>query len=92
MAIELGYKVRDLITGFEGIVVAITRWLHGCDRVTVQPDVLDDNGKVKEAVVFDDASLEVLEERKIPVANHTVKEVERRTGGPQNDAIALRRN
>ena len=36
MAIKLGQKVRDTITGNEGTVVARTEWLHGCVRVTVQ--------------------------------------------------------
>lgn len=36
--IKLGQKVRDIISGNEGMVVARTEWLHGCVRITVQPE------------------------------------------------------
>lgn len=38
--IELGDEVVDNITGFKGTVVAITKWISGCDRVNVQPKVV----------------------------------------------------
>ena len=36
--IKLGQIVRDTISGNEGTVVARTEWLHGCVRVTIQPE------------------------------------------------------
>lgn len=35
--ITLGCKAKDKITGFTGIVIAMTSWLNGCQRVTIQP-------------------------------------------------------
>lgn len=34
--VELGDKAKDVITGFEGIAIAITIWLNGCRRITLQ--------------------------------------------------------
>lgn len=34
--INLGDKVKDIVTGFTGIAVCKTRYLNGCDRVGVQ--------------------------------------------------------
>jgi len=57
--IDLGNEVRDTITDFRGIAVAITNWLAGCQRVTVQPRGLHD-GKPIESITFDAEQLEVL--------------------------------
>ena len=35
--IDLGDVAKDTITGFEGVVVAQSKWLHGCVRMTLQP-------------------------------------------------------
>ena len=45
--IKLGDKAKDTITGFTGIVVAITDWLNGCRRITIQPQALHDGNPVK---------------------------------------------
>lgn len=50
--IELGDLARDRISGFEGIVIARTQWLWGCDRLTLKPQRLHD-GKPIDAVSFD---------------------------------------
>ncbi len=50
--IKIGDTARDSVTGFEGMVVALTQWLHGCTRVTLQPQKLHD-GKPIEAITFD---------------------------------------
>jgi len=33
--LTLGCRARDTITGFEGVVTSITRWLNGCDRIGI---------------------------------------------------------
>ena len=43
--IELGDTAKDSITGFSGVVIATTFWLHGCERLTLQPQKLDKDGK-----------------------------------------------
>lgn len=76
MGINLGDKVKDSITGFEGIAIAITDWLHGCRRITVQPEKLTAEGNVRESQTFDEPQLIIVkakEPKRQPVF----------TGGPQ---------
>lgn len=40
--IKLGDKVRDRITGMEGVALGRTQWLYGCVRIAVQATVLKD--------------------------------------------------
>ena len=54
--IKLGKRVKDTITGFEGIVVGRTEWLYGCVRVSVQPQTLHE-GKPVEYQIFDEPQL-----------------------------------
>jgi hypothetical protein len=56
---HLGDRVRDKITGIEGVVIARTEWLYGCLRVSVQPSSTD--GKQPDVFTVDDPQLEVLE-------------------------------
>ncbi len=50
--IKLGDSAADIITGFEGVVVARTQWLMGCDRLTLQPRVVVE-GKIPPTETFD---------------------------------------
>jgi hypothetical protein len=79
--IRLGDKVRDRITGFEGIVIGITDWLYQCRRPIVQPTSLTSDGKLSETQSFDEPQLEVLERGAFAVeAQETAPE----TGGPRD--------
>ena len=60
MKVELGDCVKDLITGFEGIVVGTSRWLYGCKRIVVRSQSLHE-GKPIETEWFDVKQLEILE-------------------------------
>lgn len=77
--IKLGDKVKDKVTGFEGIAIGLTTWLHGCRRVTIQPQELKD-GKPIEAISFDEPQIEIVKKKKVKEGNH-------RTGGPRQEAI-----
>ena len=44
--IEIGMTVRDKVTGYQGLVTAITTYITGCDRALVTPRVLPD-GKIE---------------------------------------------
>jgi hypothetical protein len=57
--IKLGQKCRDVITGFEGTVVARCEWISGCTRITLQPRV-DKDGKLQDMQTFDEPGLEVI--------------------------------
>jgi hypothetical protein len=81
MTIELGSKVRDKVTGFEGIAIGETRWLHGCLRYTVQPQELDKDGNQKATASFDEPQLIVLAGPAKTKVQATASE-QRKTGGP----------
>lgn len=87
--IELGDKVKDPVTGFIGIAVAKTTWLHGCNRISVQPQDLNKDGAPRDAQVFDEMQLTII---KKAVIKSTNAYSEPKTGGPRDDRTALRRN
>jgi hypothetical protein len=58
--LKLGCTAKDTISGFSGTVVAITEWLNGCQRVTIQPREMKD-GKPIEPHTFDAEQIEVVE-------------------------------
>lgn len=87
--VNLGDKVKDNVTGYTGIAIARTTWLHGCDRITVQPDSLDKDGKVQDGFTFDEKQLTVLESSVVKTESKTPSL--KRTGGPRNDKLALKR-
>lgn len=89
MAVKLGDRVKDEVTGFEGIAVARTTWLHGCDRICVQPEKLDKDGKVVDGITFDENQLKVLKSRVVDSHEHIKSTA--KTGGPRNDKLAQSR-
>jgi hypothetical protein len=75
--VNLGDKVKDVVTGLTGIAVGRTQYLQGCTRVAVQPQELKD-GKPVEASWFDEPQLEIIEAGAIkPKGEKTYK-----PGGP----------
>ena len=68
--IDLGSKVKDMITGFTGIAIGRTEWLYGCTRIVVESQELKD-GKTVKPEWFDEQRVEELTpaaETKIPVS------------------------
>ena len=59
--LKLGDKARDTISGFTGMVVAITEWLNGCRRITIQPSALHE-GRPVDNSTFDAEQIEKVEE------------------------------
>lgn len=78
--INLGDKVVDTVTGFKGIAIGRTIWLHGCSRIVVQPEGLDKDGKTFETQSFDEPQMEVIKARKVKEGNH-------KTGGPKPEVF-----
>ena len=60
--IKLGDKVRDDVTGFEGIVTSVHSYLHACRRIGVSPPV-DKEGKHVDGWTIDEPQLTVIEVR-----------------------------
>lgn len=58
---KLGDKVKDRVSGFEGIIIAKHDYLYGCTRFSVQP-VVDKDGKHPDSMAFDEYQLDIIEE------------------------------
>lgn len=71
--IKLGDKVIDSVSGFTGIAIGKTEWLHGCSRIVVQPSV-DKDGKLPDTATFDEPQLNI-------VKKEVVKKGSNKTGG-----------
>lgn len=78
--VSLGDRVKDRITGVEGIVIGITEWLYNCRRPIVQPSSLSGDGKPLDSLSFDEPQLEVLE---TAVFKSEVPSAAEKTGGPR---------
>jgi hypothetical protein len=65
---------RDTITGFTGVIVCESKWLHGCRRLMLQPKEMKDGTPVA-ALTFDEPQLQFVDEK---VAQGSGK-----TGGPR---------
>ena len=75
--INLGDKVRDKVTGFEGIAVAKVEYINKCIQYCVKPKV-DKDGKMPEGEYIDIDQLDV-------VSPESVKVETKPTGGQQSD-------
>lgn len=60
--IALGQRVRDEVTGFEGVVVVQTYFLYNCPQVCVQPTGGTDVTEVGDSEWFDTPRVSVLDE------------------------------
>jgi hypothetical protein len=78
----LGKEVRDKVSGFTGIVTAITKWLYSCVRVNVMPKVKKD-GTPQEGQAFDIDQLEVIGNGLSKDKNNK-KTVKKTTGGERS--------
>lgn len=61
----LGLKVKDRVTGHEGVVTSIGFDLYGCIQAIVNPGA-DKEGKLRDSNWFDVNRLEVLEKEPVP--------------------------
>ncbi len=73
--IKLGKKVRDTVSGFEGVAVSSHEYLQGCRRISIQPKV-DKEGKLPDTCSFDEPQLEYVDTEKALPSNT-------KTGGPE---------
>lgn len=85
--IELGWKVKDSITGMTGIATARAVFLFGCSRILVEPDKVGKDGKLLDTVWFDEQRIIVVKKQTITVSAHN----QATTGGPQKDPPVSRR-
>jgi hypothetical protein len=64
-SLKCGDRAKDQISGFTGVIVAITEWLNGCRRITIQPSELFE-GKPVDSSTFDAEQIELVERMTIP--------------------------
>lgn len=79
--INLGDKVKDPVTGIEGIAYARYSYLQGCDRIGIQQATIprkEDVPLIPDLYVVDEPQLEVVK-RKVHKCQATK---ETKTGGP----------
>ncbi len=76
--LKLGQKVKDIITGFEGIAVSRVEYLTGCAQIGVTPSVGND-GKIPDTQYFDHTRLVVLTKESV------MESVNQDRGGPNRD-------
>lgn len=80
--VQNGDKVRDTVTGFEGIVTGVADYLTGCRQVLISAQSRD--GKAGEAGWYDDDRVEIMQ------AQHTTMGNRERNGGPQSNPAPTR--
>lgn len=73
--IQLGQKVRDKITGFEGTATSKVEYINGCIQFGIKP--ISTDGKMPNTEYIDDQQLEVIDEG--------VSITQRPTGGERKD-------
>lgn len=71
-------RVKDIITGYEGVITVRTEYMNGCIQYCVKKTELDKNGKIQEGEFFDEGELKVVKKTK-------AVEPSKRRGGPQRD-------
>ncbi len=59
--VKLGQKVKDDISGFQGIAVCRMDWLHGCERILVQPPI-NDKGELPKPETFDEPQIVIIDD------------------------------
>lgn len=57
MKYELGQELKDIITGFKGIVMGRTEYLTGCVHYGLSPQKLTENGKTPDYEWIDESRL-----------------------------------
>jgi len=75
----LGDKVKDQVTGHEGIVIALNQWLNGCKQYCVKGKI-DKDKKVPDGEWIDEGQLKLVKAKALTIA---VKK--KPTGGPNKD-------
>lgn len=81
--IELGSKVKDIVSGLKGVAVSRIEYLNGCVQYGVKPPVGKD-GKDVDCQYIDEGQLEVTKAKKVtPIPKPAPL---RRTGGPSRFA------
>jgi hypothetical protein len=85
---KLGVRVRDTVSGMEGIINARAQSLNGCIRYTVQPPVEKDKTTMPDSFWVDEQQIEVLDNGVLTQVKQAVGRAMR--GGPVERIPAAR--
>lgn len=83
---ELGEQVRDRISGFEGVVAAISHHLTGCTRIGVDPMGKDNTTRRGDTEFFFEAQLETMGDS-FTVSDEPVRSVDFEMGETVRDTV-----
>ncbi len=78
--VKNGDRVKDLVTGFEGIVTSYSTCLTGCDRIYLAPPV-DKDGKNRDGYWTDAHAVKLIKAGAV-VIDDAKAMPKGRTGGP----------
>jgi hypothetical protein len=65
--VELGDKVKDKITGLEGIAVSEHKFISGCIQIGVQPPVKKKEGTLPDTFILDLERLEIVDKMAVKI-------------------------
>jgi len=77
--VNLGDVVQDPISGLSGTVVAITEWLVGCRRITIQPKAKKGEVAYPESFNMDEPLAKIIKRNAVSFKEDKSK---KETGGP----------
>jgi hypothetical protein len=78
---KLGDVVREIFTGYTGVVVGVTFYLTGCTHYGIFNQELDKDGNMRDWVWLDGSKLELVKE-----LTKTTINVTGNSGGPSQNA------
>ncbi len=84
-------EVKDIVTGFSGIVVAKTEWLNGCVRIGLQNAILKD-GLPMDVQWIDEEQLELVYSYEREDEEETQQELVKETTSPGGPTTPPKRN
>jgi len=61
--LKLGDVAKDGITGYQGIIIAVTYWMHGCIRYGLQAPMKKD-GKIPDVYTIDEPQVQIVKSSK----------------------------
>ena len=79
--IELSDEVKDSVTGYQGVVVSRTNFLHGCTRFGVQAPT-NKEGQIKDGHSFDEPQLVLMKKAKVKITPLEDRSPGMSPGGP----------
>ena len=81
---KLGDLARDVVSGFEGIVIGKTKWLTNCDTYVLSPPTLNKDGEPRKSEHFDIDRVEIVQRGMVRLAGGKAIKEARKTGGPSS--------